>query len=213
MFGTRAVASARRHWPMHGPQALASTVPPIVLRATAIWPSRSIVARTCSEPGRDQERHRGLEAVRLGLLGDVGGAAHVLVGGVGAAADQRGRDRVDEAVLRVAHLGGELRDRARAVGRMRADDVRLQLRQIDLDDAVVVLLGVGLDLRVGLEQMLVLLSASGASAAAAGGAQICRHALVGREDRGRGAELGAHVGDRRLAGGADRARAGADSIR
>ena len=55
----------------------------------------------------DQERHRGLEAVRLGLLGHVGGAAHVLVRGVGAAADQGRRDRVREAVRGIGHLGGE----------------------------------------------------------------------------------------------------------
>src|SRR3954449_9266703 len=35
---------------MHGPQALASTVPPIASRS-ASNPSRSMVARTCSDPG------------------------------------------------------------------------------------------------------------------------------------------------------------------
>ena len=35
---------------MHGPHALASTVAPIASRS-ASRPSRSIVARTCSEPG------------------------------------------------------------------------------------------------------------------------------------------------------------------
>src|SRR5205807_1185689 len=42
--------SVRSHWPMHGPQALASTSPPIAWRS-ARRPSRSMVARTCSEPG------------------------------------------------------------------------------------------------------------------------------------------------------------------
>ena len=42
--------SVRSHWPIHGPQALASTVPPIASRS-ASSPSRSIVARTCSDPG------------------------------------------------------------------------------------------------------------------------------------------------------------------
>ena len=42
--------SSRCHWPMHGPHALASTVAPIASRS-ASRPSRSIVARTCSEPG------------------------------------------------------------------------------------------------------------------------------------------------------------------
>lgn len=42
--------SSRCHCPMQGPQALASTVAPND-SSEAIWPSRSIVARTCSEPG------------------------------------------------------------------------------------------------------------------------------------------------------------------
>jgi hypothetical protein len=50
VFGLVASSWERRHWPMHGPQALASTVPPISL-SEAICPSRSMVARTCSEPG------------------------------------------------------------------------------------------------------------------------------------------------------------------
>src|SRR5687767_13299189 len=40
----------RRHWPMHGPQALASTLPLMSCRGF-IWPSRSMVARTCADPG------------------------------------------------------------------------------------------------------------------------------------------------------------------
>ena len=40
----------RFHCPMQGPQALASTVAPTRSKA-AIWPSRSTVARTCSDPG------------------------------------------------------------------------------------------------------------------------------------------------------------------
>src|SRR2546423_2313256 len=42
--------SERDHCPMHGPQALASTVAPIASRS-ASRPSRSMVARTRSEPG------------------------------------------------------------------------------------------------------------------------------------------------------------------
>ncbi len=42
--------SERAHWPMHGPQALASTVAPMRSKS-ASRPSRSMVARTCSEPG------------------------------------------------------------------------------------------------------------------------------------------------------------------
>ena len=42
--------SSRFHWPMQGPQALASTVAPMASRSSSS-PSRSMVARTCSEPG------------------------------------------------------------------------------------------------------------------------------------------------------------------
>src|SRR3954464_3329043 len=42
--------SVRSHWPMHGPQALARTRPPMASRS-ASRPSRSMVARTCSDPG------------------------------------------------------------------------------------------------------------------------------------------------------------------
>ena len=44
------IDSGRLHWPMHGPQALASTVAPTA-SSSARRPSRSIVARVCSEPG------------------------------------------------------------------------------------------------------------------------------------------------------------------
>ncbi len=50
LLGTLATSWARRHWPMQGPQAFASTVPPMAW-SEAICPSRSMVARTCSEPG------------------------------------------------------------------------------------------------------------------------------------------------------------------
>ncbi len=42
--------SVRFHWPMQGPQALASTVPPTLLKMS-MRPSRSMVARICSLPG------------------------------------------------------------------------------------------------------------------------------------------------------------------
>ena len=47
-------SSARRHCPMQGPQALASTVAPTERRAFSC-PSRSTVARVRSEPGVTQK--------------------------------------------------------------------------------------------------------------------------------------------------------------
>ena len=50
VFSSEVTDSGRDHWPMHGPQALASTVAPAASK-TSSSPSRSMVARTCSEPG------------------------------------------------------------------------------------------------------------------------------------------------------------------
>ena len=50
VFGSSGRTSLRRHWPMHGPQALASTVPPIFSKVSRM-PSRLIVWYTRSEPG------------------------------------------------------------------------------------------------------------------------------------------------------------------
>src|SRR5258706_135370 len=118
---------------------------------------------------------------------------------------------VASTVARVRDLGGEARDRPRAVRRVRADDVRLELREIDLDDPLEVLLGARLDLGVGREQLAVALDQRH-QRRPTGGAQVCRHVLVGGEHRGRRAELGAHVRDRRLARGGERARAGPEIL-
>ena len=119
------------------------------------WPSRSRVARTRSEPGVTSRGAALCSPRRASCARHVGGAAHVLVRRVRAAADQRRGDRVDEAVLRVGDLGGEARDRARAVRRVRADDVRLERREVELEHALVVLLRARLDLGVGREQRAV----------------------------------------------------------
>ncbi len=47
LFGPLA---SRRHWPMHGPQALARTTAPMS-RSVPSCPSRSVVARMRAEPG------------------------------------------------------------------------------------------------------------------------------------------------------------------
>ena len=94
---------------------------------------------------------------------------------------------------------------------MRADDVRLQRVEVDLDDAVEVLPGVSLDLGVAGEQVGVLVGELG-ELGAAGRAQVGGGvAVVGEDGRGR-AELGAHVADGRLAGGADGVDAGAEVL-
>ena len=81
--------SLRCHWPMQGPQALASTVPPRRLKVSS-WPSRSMVASICSDPGVTQRVDFGGRAVGDGLFGDVGGARQILVGGIRAGTDEAG---------------------------------------------------------------------------------------------------------------------------
>ena len=87
--------------------------------------------------------------------------------------------------------------------------MRLQLRKVDFDDAVVVRLRVGFAFRVGGQQVAVLLGQVG-QPGAAGRPQVSRHPRIVGENRGGGPQFGAHIGDRRLAGGADRGRAGAE---
>ena len=50
VFVLSVMSFERSHWPMQGPHAFASTVAPIASRS-ASRPSRSMVARICSEPG------------------------------------------------------------------------------------------------------------------------------------------------------------------
>src|SRR5262249_28902115 len=50
VLGIPTISLALRHWPMQGPQAFARTTPFMSLR-DCIWQSRSMVARTCSDPG------------------------------------------------------------------------------------------------------------------------------------------------------------------
>ncbi len=50
VFFSPSFLSSRFHCPIHGPQAFASTIPPMLVKSLSC-PSRSIVARTCSEPG------------------------------------------------------------------------------------------------------------------------------------------------------------------
>ena len=74
VFGLSMASAGRSHWPMHGPQALASTVAPMASRS-AMRPSRSMVARICSEPGETSsgvltirpfaDARRAIEAARV----------------------------------------------------------------------------------------------------------------------------------------------------
>jgi hypothetical protein len=104
-----------------------------------ICPSRRIVSWIMSLPGVTRKRLFMRTPVRGRLARDVGRARDVFVARVRAAADERGRDAIGPA--RFLRVGGELGDRTREIGRVRTDDVRLELRQVDLDDLVVEPLG------------------------------------------------------------------------
>ena len=125
----------------------------------------------------DHQRGRCTQPVGPGLLGDVGGAAHVLVGGVCAASDEGRVYLVDEGVAGVPDLGGELGYRARPVGGVWAGDVRLQGGQVYLDDTVEEATGLGDDLVVWRKEGAVAVGGL-RQGGAARGPEIGLHAVV-----------------------------------
>lgn len=134
--------------------------------------------------GSDGEEGFGLDAVVESVLGDGGGTAHVLVGGVGARAD-----KTDLEVLRPAvGLDGlfELADWGGKIGSEGTVDVGLELGEVDLDELVV--LGA-----------LVLAELSGIRAGEVtnlgtlGGCEVVVHAVVEGEEGGGGTNFSTHV--------------------
>src|SRR5258708_39563058 len=87
--------------------------------------------------------------------------------------------------------------------------MRFELREIDLKYAIVVPFRISLGLRIGFKKMPVSLDDRD-EIATARRLQVFAHPCVGGKNRCSRAELGAHVGDRRLSGGTDRARSGSD---
>ena len=118
------------------------------------------------------------------LLGDGGGTAHILVGGVGAGADQTVLDLSGPVVLGggLADLGGEVVE----IGGEWAVDTRLELVQVDVN--VLIVLGAG----VRGEDRHVLVSQV-ANGGAASRVEVLLHAVVVGEDGGGGTDLGTHV--------------------
>ncbi len=149
---------------------------------------------------RDEERNLRSESRLEPLHGDVGRAAHVLVRGVGARADER-RFQVRRPPV-LPNLSRELRDLATPVGRVGADDLRLQRREIQLHKLVEEPVRVPLRLRISHEVLPVLLGQR-CGLGPARRAEVGGHAVVERKDRSRSAQLGSHVADRGLARRAD----------
>mmetsp|Transcript_45480 Transcript_45480/g.75908 ORF Transcript_45480/g.75908 Transcript_45480/m.75908 type:complete len:411 (+) Transcript_45480:1238-2470(+) len=120
------------------------------------------------------------------LTSNGGSTGHVLVTAVGAASNETSTE-----------LGGPLvgadglSKAGEGVGAVRsggAVDMRLELREVDLDDMVVV------GALISLEKVLVLVGILGDSSTA-GGLEVTGHAVVEREEGGGGSDLSAHVAD------------------
>ena len=90
-----------------------------------------------------------------------------------------------------------------AVGGVRSVDERLQLVEVDLDELVVGRAFVG-------SQIGGHLVGGGGDGLASGGGQVRAHVRVVGEHRARGADFGAHVAHRGLAGGRDAVGAGSE---
>ena len=88
--------------------------------------------------GRDEQRASSPSGRGPRLAGDRRGAGDVLVGRVGARADERGRrSRAASRSRRACGADAGGADLVGEVGGVRAVDVRLQLVEVDLDDLVV----------------------------------------------------------------------------
>ena len=151
----------------------------------------------------------GLSPALRALPGQVHRPAQVLVRGVGAAADQ-GRPQFHGIALG-GRLGAQGRGgpgQVRGVGPHHLGD---EGGEVHLQHLVEEPPGILLHLRIGGQLGPVGLGQVG-QVAPAGAPQVVGHAAVEREDRGGGAQLGAHVGDGGLAGAADAGHPGAEVL-
>lgn len=136
--------------------------------------------------GGDGEESLGFDAVVEGITGDGGGAGHILVRGVGARADKTDLDLIGPVV----GLGslGELGDGGSKIGSEGTVDMGLELREVDLDELVV--LGT-----VILAELLGVRAGKVTDLGTLGGLEVVVHAVVEGEERGGGTNLSTHVAD------------------
>ncbi len=124
----------------------------------------------------------------------------------------RRRARSRAASPRPRRSAPTLGDLVGAVGGVGAvDHAGSSVVEVDLDDLVEVARRVGDDLVVGAQVVGDRVGGVG-DGGAAGGLRGRRHAGVVGEQRGGGADLGAHVADGGLAGGGDAVGAGAEVL-
>ncbi len=157
--------------------------------------------------GGDEEEAFDFESSISGLFGEVCGAADIFVRRVGAATDQCAFEF--RGVAFFGDISGHLRDRARKVGGKGADDIGFEFREIDIDDAVKVFVGVDFDIGVSDEEFCVLIGEVG-EISAVGMTEIRAAAGIVGEDGGGGTDLCAHVGDGGFSRTADGVCAGAE---
>lgn len=134
--------------------------------------------------GSDSEESLGLDAVVESVLGDGGGTAHVLVGGVGARADQTDLELLRPAVGLDGIL--ELGDGGGQIGSERTVNVRLELGQVDLQELVV--LGA-----LVFAELLGVEAGEVTNVGTLGGGEVVVHAVVEGEDGGGGTNFSTHV--------------------
>ena len=131
------------------------------------------------------------------LLSQGGGTADVFVGGVGAGANEADADVEGPAVCEgdFAHFG----DRGGEVWGEGAVEVGFEFGEVDLDDFVEVLGGVGVDFGVACEVEADAICEVG-DIGAAGRAEVTLHGIVVAEGGGGGSDLSTHVADGAFAG-------------
>jgi hypothetical protein len=135
--------------------------------------------------GNGEER-LGLQAMVEGVLSDRGGTGHVLVRGVSARANKTDLELLGPLVGLNSLL--ELGDRGSKIGSEGTVDVRLQLREVDLNQLIILGALVFAKL-VGVRpsELTNVLTLSGL--------QVVVHAVVEGEQRGSSADFSTHVTD------------------
>lgn len=136
--------------------------------------------------GGDGEQRLGLDSVVESIAGDRGRARHILVGRVGARTDKTNLKLLGP-VVGLDSLA-ELGDGGGQIWGEWAVDVGLELRQVDLNQLIVLSTLI-------LPQLLCVSTGEVSDVLALGDGKVVVHAVVEGEQRGGGTNLGTHVTD------------------
>lgn len=132
------------------------------------------------------EQRLGLETVVQSVAGDGSSTGHILVGGVGARADQTDLELLGPLVGLDSLL--ELGDGSGKIGSEGTVDVGLELIEVDLNELIVLSTLI-------LTEGSSVLAREVTNVLTLGGLQVVVHAVVEGEDRGGSTNLGTHVTD------------------